>query len=220
MNNKIKIFLALLVFAFTNYTVAQKTAKPDAQKHDMKKMECCGGKGSSDKPMDCKPGTEAAAACKMNAGEADKNKDGKVYQCPMCPDQISDEAGKCAKCKMDLKEVAVADAQKAHDKNCNKMKESAKMESSKMMKHEMKLTDTTKKEVHDNIVRKGEIDLAAIDKNGDKKVFQDPMDWNVISDEAGECPLCGMNLKEVTLDKAKENLLKHNFKVKNSPAQK
>lgn len=63
-------------------------------------------------------------------------------------------------------------------------------------------------------VRGGEIDLKAIDKNKDGKVFQDMMDWNVISDEAGECPLCGMKLKEVTIEKAKENLVKHNFKVK------
>lgn len=63
-------------------------------------------------------------------------------------------------------------------------------------------------------VREGEIDLKAIDKNKDGKVFQDMMDWNVISDEAGECPLCGMKLKEVTIEKAKENLVKHNFKVK------
>ncbi len=65
-----------------------------------------------------------------------------------------------------------------------------------------------------NIVRKGEIDLKAIDNNKDGKVYQDMMDWNVISDKPGKCPLCGMTLKEVTLDKAKENLLKHNFKVK------
>ena len=65
-----------------------------------------------------------------------------------------------------------------------------------------------------SIVRVGEIDLKAIDKNKDGKVYQDPMDWNVISDEAGECPLCGMKLKEVNLEKAKENLVKNNFKVK------
>jgi len=40
------------------------------------------------------------------------------------------------------------------------------------------------------------------------------MCWNVISDEAGDCPQCGMMLKEVSLDKAKENLLKHDYKVK------
>ena len=64
-----------------------------------------------------------------------------------------------------------------------------------------------------SIVREGDIDIDTIDKNKDGKVFQDQMDWNVIADEAGECPLCGMNLKEVTLEKAKENLVKHNFKV-------
>ena len=65
-----------------------------------------------------------------------------------------------------------------------------------------------------SILREGEIDLNAIDKNKDGKVFQDVMDWNVISDEAGECPLCGMKLKEVSLAKAKENLVKHDYKVK------
>lgn len=64
------------------------------------------------------------------------------------------------------------------------------------------------------VVRDGEIDLTEIDKNKDGKVYQDMMDWNVISDTPGKCPLCGMTLKEVTLDKAKDNLLKHNFKVK------
>lgn len=77
-------------------------------------------------------------------------------------------------------------------------------------KMEMK-KDTTKV---DDIVRKGVIDLQSIDKNKDGKVFQDPMDWNVISDKAGKCPLCKMTLKEVTIKKAKENLKKNGFKVK------
>lgn len=64
-----------------------------------------------------------------------------------------------------------------------------------------------------SMVREGEIDLNAIDKNIDGKVFQDQMDWNVISDEPGKCPLCGMKLKEVSLEKAKENLINHGFKV-------
>ena len=83
-----------------------------------------------------------------------------------------------------------------------------------MMNHNM--TDSTKTDNMDmnSIVREGTIDLGKIDKNGDGKVFQDMMDWNVISDEAGKCPLCGMTLKEVTIEKAKENLVKNNFKVK------
>ncbi len=84
------------------------------------------------------------------------------------------------------------------------------------MKHDMKNMDHEM----NSIVHEGEIDLQSIDKNKDGKVFQDQMDFNVISDKAGECPLCGMKLKEVTLEKAKEDLLKHNFKVKNTVEQK
>lgn len=65
-----------------------------------------------------------------------------------------------------------------------------------------------------SIVRKGVIDLKAIDANKDGKVFQDQMDWNVISDKAGSCPLCKMTLEEVTLKQAKDNLVKNGFKVK------
>jgi len=77
-------------------------------------------------------------------------------------------------------------------------------------KMEMK-KDTSKTE---NIVRKGVIDLKTIDKNKDGKVFQDPMDWNVISDKPGKCPLCKMTLKEVTVKQAKKNLIDHGFKTK------
>ena len=66
----------------------------------------------------------------------------------------------------------------------------------------------------EDIVRKGTIDLSGIDKNKDGKVFQDPMDWYVISDAAGKCPLCKMKLKEVSLADAKKNLVKFGFKVK------
>ncbi len=65
-----------------------------------------------------------------------------------------------------------------------------------------------------DIVRKGVIDLKSIDKNKDGKVFQDQMDWNVISDTPGKCPLCKMTLKEVTIKEAKANLIKNRFKVK------
>lgn len=63
------------------------------------------------------------------------------------------------------------------------------------------------------IVHKGIIDLKAIDKNKDGKVFQDQMDWNVISDKPGKCPLCKMELKEVTIKAAQKNLEKYEFKV-------
>ena len=93
---------------------------------------------------------------------------------------------------------------KKHDMKMMDMK----MDSS--MHHEMKSDSMN---TH-SIVREGEIDLKAIDKNGDGKVYQDMMDWNVISDEPGTCPICEMTLKEVSLEKAKEYLLKFGYKVK------
>lgn len=65
-----------------------------------------------------------------------------------------------------------------------------------------------------SIVRKGIIDVEGIDINGDGKVFQDPMDWNVISDEDGRCPVCGMFLKEATIDETKKNLTDNGYKFK------
>ncbi len=93
-----------------------------------------------------------------------------------------------------------------------------KMHNMKMMKDSTHQMMMDKKEMMGEkkspLIREGVIDLKAIDENKDGKVFQDQMDFNVISDKAGECPLCGMNLKEVTLKKAKEDLIKHGFKVK------
>lgn len=79
--------------------------------------------------------------------------------------------------------------------------------------HNMKM-EKQKSEAATSIVREGKIDLKAIDKNKDGKVYQDPMDWNVISDAPGKCPLCKMTLKEVTLKEAKKNLVENGFKVK------
>ncbi len=73
---------------------------------------------------------------------------------------------------------------------------------------------------HNSIVREGEIDVAEIDKNGDGKVFQDPMDWNVISDKPGRCPLCGMFLKEYSIEQAERNLVEHGFRVKKHSHEK
>ncbi len=74
-----------------------------------------------------------------------------------------------------------------------------------------------KKEDHKNEdprIRKGKIDLQAIDKNKDGKLYEDIMDWNVISDEPGVCPLCGMTLREFTVDQVKKNLKEHGFEYK------
>ncbi len=64
------------------------------------------------------------------------------------------------------------------------------------------------------IVREGEIDVYNIDVNMDGYVYQDQMHWNVMSDKPAQCPICGMELKKVSVTKAKENLKSNGFKVK------
>lgn len=59
----------------------------------------------------------------------------------------------------------------------------------------------------------GPIDLIAVDKNNDGKVYQCPMDFNVLSDKPGIDPKCGMKLKEVSLRQARKNLIEHGFRV-------
>jgi Cu(I)/Ag(I) efflux system membrane fusion protein/cobalt-zinc-cadmium efflux system membrane fusion protein len=104
-------------------------------------------------------------------------------------------------------------------------KDTKKQEPGKDDKAEMNGTDmksTDKKgtemkkndEIDDPRIRKGVIDLQAIDKNKDGKLFEDIMDWNVISDEPGTCPICGMTFKEFTIKEVKENLTEHGYKYK------
>jgi Cu(I)/Ag(I) efflux system membrane fusion protein/cobalt-zinc-cadmium efflux system membrane fusion protein len=88
-------------------------------------------------------------------------------------------------------------------------------------KNDINLMKEAKQEIsteeHDHsssIVHKGVIDVESIDKNKDEKLFECPMDWNVISDEAGRCPLCNMYLKEFTIDEIKSNLDKNGFEYK------
>jgi hypothetical protein len=55
------------------------------------------------------------------------------------------------------------------------------------------------------------INVEALDKNKDGKLYEDIMDWNVISDKPGTCPLCGMKLREMTIQQVKHNLKEHGF---------
>lgn len=109
----------------------------------------------------------------------------------------SDNAGKAPKKEMTEEEMKNMNSEEKEKKEMNSSSEKA--------------------EEHDHtasIVHEGVIDVEAIDKNGDGKVFQDLMDWNVISDEEGRCPLCGMFLKEVTIEEAKMNLKMNGFNYK------
>lgn len=89
------------------------------------------------------------------------------------------------------------------------------------MKDEKRETKVDKQEAkmdeHDHsssIVHEGVIDVEAIDKNTDGKLWECPMDWNVIADESGRCPLCNMKLKEYSIENIKSNLDKHGYEYK------
>jgi Cu(I)/Ag(I) efflux system membrane fusion protein len=92
--------------------------------------------------------------------------------------------------------------------------DSTGMKNMQMEKSGASKKSETKESNSSPLIRKGIIDLKKIDENKDGKVYEDIMDWNVISDKPGECPICGMTLKEFTLDQAKNNLIEHGFKVK------
>lgn len=80
--------------------------------------------------------------------------------------------------------------------------------------HETVESDMKNSSTNNSIVHEGIIHVEKLDKNKDGKVFQDPMDWNVISDEAGRCPLCNMKLAEVTITEAKQNLVENGYSIK------
>ena len=108
------------------------------------------------------------------------------------------------------------------DNNDHNMNHETMMDSSKVkmdhkhMDHDKMMGSDNKEMIKDNksIVHAGILDLAEIDENGDGKVYQDQMCWNVVSDKSGECPQCGMILKEVSLEEAKANLEENGFEVK------
>lgn len=161
----------------------------------------------------------------MDSKKIDINNDGIIYQCPMkC--EASDKPGECSKCGMKLIEVSLNISTKTakcegKEKVC--CNDKAGMENKKdiMEKHDEKMQNMKmdhknmyNSKMENSIVRNGVIDVKSLDKNNDGKVFQDTMDWNVVSDKAGKCPVCGMTLKEVSIEQAVKNLNTNGFKTK------
>ena len=89
-------------------------------------------------------------------------------------------------------------------------------EEMKNMKKEDKKAPEAKagKKKASELIRTGVIDVKAIDKDGNGKLYQDVMDWNVISDKPGTCPICGMKLREFSIAQVKQNLKDHGFSYK------
>jgi rubrerythrin len=68
--------------------------------------------------------------------------------------------------------------------------------------------------IQSELVREGIIDVEALDQDNNGKIFECPMDWNVLSDEQGDCPVCGMKLKEFTIADVKKNLDNYGYEFK------
>jgi hypothetical protein len=68
--------------------------------------------------------------------------------------------------------------------------------------------------VDSQLIRTGVINVESIDENGDGKIFECPMDWNILADEFQRCPVCEMKMKEYTIDEVKANLKKYDYKFK------
>jgi rubrerythrin len=60
-----------------------------------------------------------------------------------------------------------------------------------------------------DIIHKRDVKVAALDKNNDGFVYQCPMDWEVISDEPGICPICKMDLEKFSVKEAQKNLIEY-----------
>ncbi len=125
------------------------------------------------------------AECKMMVEKIQKTDANKDGKVFACPkcEVYQDKAGKCSDCGAELHEMTIDELHKAI---CEK------------------------DEGHHKMGMKSAKDF---DKNKDGKVFQCTMCANEISDEPGECPTCGMKLKEVSLDKAQQNLSKAKEKM-------
>ncbi len=91
---------------------------------------------------------------------------------------------------------------------------SGTMEAGEKKKEDVHQMKEDKNDHSSSIVHEGVIDVESIDKNKDRKLWECPMDWNVITDESGRCPLCNMKLKEYTIDEVKANLKENGFEYK------
>ena len=111
----------------------------------------------------------------------------------------------CLVCAIFALAVLIAcgsDSEKAEEQTQSPAQQSMSMEKDSGMKSS------------EDWIRNKPIDVKALDLNQDGYVYQDPMDWNVIADEEGRCPKCGMFLTRVTVDEAVKNLKDNGYTVK------
>ena len=172
MKNIIKIIsLSILFLVFNVGTISAQENQQETKSKKSCGGECCSVKSDSDS-------VNHSAMKKLMS--ADRNNDGKVFECPMKCEAPEDQAGECSKCGMKLKEVSIS-----HHK------ENMKDKAHKMMHH-------SKKELNHTGT-----DLSSLDKNKDGKLYQCPMKCETPQDQPGDCSKCGMPLKETSLEQIK-----------------
>jgi hypothetical protein len=136
-----------------------------------------------------------------------------------CKMECKDKKDSCKKeckdkkdcCKKECKEMKECTKKCANE--CKMDKKDCSTKNTKCSMSDNKMCSTTKcKSTVKNV--KETIDLKKLDANKDGKIFQCTMDVDQLSDAAGKCPKCKMDMKEVTLKNAKASLKKAGFKVK------
>jgi len=141
----------------------------------------------------------------VNVKKADKNKDGKIYVCPSCK-VAEDKPGKCPMCGAELKEMSVSEAEEVFEKGKNmhmKMHEAKEMKQGKEVEEEKEENGMA---MHKRMMKMHKMAMANVekaDKNKDGKVYVCPS-CKVAEDKPGKCPMCGAELKEMSVKKAKK----------------
>lgn len=180
MKNVIKI-LSLSIFSLVFITGALFAQE---NQEVVKTKKSCGG-GCCSEISDSNSMDHSAMKKLMSA---DKNNDGKVFECPMKCEAPKDEAGECSECGMKLKEVSIS----YHKMNM-------KNKSHKMMNHSK--------------AEKGDAgnEPSKIDKNNDGKLYLCPMKCEAPQDTPGDCSECGMHLKEISMEQIKSSVFTNNM---------
>jgi hypothetical protein len=133
-----------------------------------------------------------------------------IYQCQVHPQVLSNLAGTCPRCGLQLKSLSIEEAFANLSKKGYKKPELSPHFLTKTVVEEGAVTDDSS-EVSDTAfvaVNLDEYDFETIDHDGDGMLFQCPNDPLEFEDEDGNCLVCGTPYEYLTVDQVKANLLK------------
>ena len=123
-----------------------------------------------------------------------------TFSCPMHPEIISDIAGKCSKCGMDLKK-----AQKT-TYTCPMHPDEMSLEKGKCSKCGMAMVKTTKL-IHNTAIKGSQTSSKVVTK------YVCEMDGQIY-DKPGKCPKCGMDLTKEKMTPEQMKMMKEETYIK------